>query len=61
VLGVRIINGSEFGTTRTRQRNLPAVLPRVSAIVDRPEPRMPQWSDRPDASSFRGHLIDLMV
>jgi hypothetical protein len=40
---------------------LPVVLPRVQAIAEPPAPRMPEWNNRPDASSFRGHLIDLKI
>ena len=58
---MRIVNRPEIVIVPTRQRNLPLVVERVTAIAERAVPRVPHWSDRPDASSYRGHLIDLLV
>jgi len=58
---VRIVNQPEIVIAPTRQRNLPIVVERVTAIVERAPPRVPQWSDRPAASSYRGRVIDLLV
>jgi len=60
-VGVRITNDPEIFAPRTGQRDLPVLLPRGRAIAERSTPRMPQFSDRPHPSNFRGHLIDLMV
>ncbi len=58
---MRIVNRPEIVIVPTRQRNLPLVAERVTAIAERAAPRVPHWSDRPDASSYRGRLIDLLV
>jgi hypothetical protein len=59
--GVRIVNRPEVVVSSLGQRNLPVAQRRMTAVAERAEPRMPQWSDRPAAANFRGHLIDLLV
>ena len=58
---MHIVNGTEIVIAPTRQRSPPVAVERVRAIAEQAVPRMPQWSDAPAASSFRGRVVDLLV